>query len=100
MDANVVATAAADVAADGEEQFDFISRWFGPLSGIPEDPVTGSAHSTLAPFWSERLGKRSMVARQASQRGGTLRLTMDGNRVLISGPAAFYMEGQVMLPTG
>eukprot|EP00966_Prymnesium_polylepis_P206203 4778006-Prymnesium_polylepis.1 len=103
MVANVVATAPPD-SGDSGEQYDFISRWFGPLSGIPEDPVTGSAHTTLAPFWSARLGKRSLVARQISKRGGTLRLTMEaegdtgGGRVLISGPAAFYMEGVLTLP--
>ena len=79
-------------------EFDFVSRWFGPLSGIPEDHVTGSAHTTLAPFWSARLGKRSLVARQISQRGGTLRLTVEDDRVLISGPAALYMEGMLTLP--
>lgn len=93
MDANVVATAPADVTSEGSEQFDFVSRFFGPLSGIPEDPVTGSAHMTLAPFWADRLGKRSLVARQVSQRGGTLRLVVEDERVLISGPAALYMEG-------
>ena len=95
MEANVVATAPADAAADGEPQYDFISRWFGPLSGIPEDHVTGSAHTTLAPFWAERLGKSSMIARQISQRGGTLRLELVDGRVHISGPAAFYMEGRI-----
>ena len=95
MEANVVATAPADPAPPGTPQCDFISRWFGPLSGIPEDHVTGSAHTTLAPYWAERLGKRLMVARQISKRGGTLRIELKGDRVLISGPACFYMEGMV-----
>ena len=95
MEANVIATAPSDSVAAGEPACDFISRFFGPLSGIPEDHVTGSAHTTLAPFWSERLGKREMVARQISKRGGTLRLAIEGERVLISGPATFYMEGTV-----
>lgn len=111
MEANVVATAPADppppptgghgasatsaASSPPPPACDFISRWFGPLSGIPEDHVTGSAHTTLAPFWAAKLGKSSMVARQISKRGGTLRLEMTGDRVLISGPAAFYMEGSV-----
>ena len=62
----MVATAPAEAPAEGAgPPCDFISRWFGPLSGIPEDPVTGSAHTTLAPFWAQRLGKTSMLARQA-----------------------------------
>jgi predicted PhzF superfamily epimerase YddE/YHI9 len=101
MEANVVATSRATQLAS--EGVDFVSRWFGPLSGIPEDPVTGSAHSTLAPFWAARLGKSSMVARQVSKRGGELLLEMvttpEGHqRVKISGPATFYMEGTAFLP--
>jgi len=96
MEANVVATAPA--AADSA--FDVASRWFGPCSGINEDPVTGSAHCTLAPYWFERLGKTELLARQVSKRGGTLHLALaeDGERLLISGPAALYMEGVISLP--
>lgn len=93
MEANVVATAPA-----GSGAYDFASRWFGPLSGIPEDPVTGSAHSTLGPYWAQKLSKSSMVARQVSQRGGTLKLEMRGERLLISGPTALFMEGTLLLP--
>ena len=101
MEANVVATSRATHLAS--EGVDFVSRFFGPCSGIPEDLVTGSAHSTLAPFWSARLGKSSMVARQVSKRGGELLLEMittpDGQpRVNISGPATFYMEGTAYIP--
>eukprot|EP00928_Gymnodinium_smaydae_P057240 TRINITY_DN40508_c0_g1_i1.p1 TRINITY_DN40508_c0_g1~~TRINITY_DN40508_c0_g1_i1.p1 ORF type:complete len:312 (+),score=39.72 TRINITY_DN40508_c0_g1_i1:55-990(+) len=95
MEANVLATAPA-----GEEasRVDFVSRFFGPLSGIPEDPVTGSAHTTLAPFWASRLGKSAMNARQLSSRGGELHVELNGDRVLISGATAFYMEGHVKVP--
>ena len=95
MEANVVATAPAD--ADG---VDFVSRWFGPLSGIPEDPVTGSAHVTLAPFWADRLGKQAMEARQISTRGGALHVALDADsdRVLISGATAFYLQGECFVP--
>ena len=97
MEANVVATAPASRTTADASQCDFVSRWFGPLSGIPEDHVTGSAHTTLAPYWAERLGKSSLLARQISKRGGTLRLEVTGERVLISGPACFYMEGTVRI---
>jgi predicted PhzF superfamily epimerase YddE/YHI9 len=61
--------------------WDFVSRFFAPGSGIDEDPVTGSAHCCLTPFWSRRLGKTAMVARQVSPRGGTVHVTLDGDRV-------------------
>ncbi len=89
----VIVTAAAE-----ELQCDFVSRFFAPALGIPEDPVTGSAHCSLAPFWSERLGKRSLSARQASSRGGELRLQVLPERVLISGRAVTVMRGE-LLPT-
>lgn len=95
MEANVLATAPAASSTAG---YDFVSRFFGPLSGIPEDPVTGSAHSTLGPYWAPRLRLQSMVARQVSARGGTLHLQMAGERLLISGPTALYMEGVLLLP--
>ena len=94
MEANVVATAPSEI-----EGVDFCSRWFGPRSGIDEDPVTGSAHMTLAPFWSAKLGKTTMEARQLSSRGGELHVELKDDRVLISGATAFYMEGKIQVPT-
>ncbi|MES2776120.1 MAG: PhzF family phenazine biosynthesis protein [Bacteroidota bacterium] len=73
---------------------DFVSRFFAPSAGINEDPVTGSAHSQLIPFWHEKLGKTEMTARQLSQRGGDLYCTqLNDQRVLIGGECVFYMEG-------
>lgn len=72
---------------------DFVSRFFAPKAGIPEDPVTGSSHATLIPFWSERLKKQKMTARQLSKRGGTLYCESLGNRISISGYAKLYLEG-------
>ena len=96
MEANVLATAKGPGGAAG---YDFVSRFFGPLIGIPEDPVTGSAHTTLAPFWAERLGKNAMEAMQLSPRGGELHVELSGSdRVLISGHTAFYLEGKVRVP--
>jgi predicted PhzF superfamily epimerase YddE/YHI9 len=74
---------------------DFVSRFFAPLHDIPEDPVTGSAHSMLTPYWSERLGKTKMTARQVSARGGELTVEDRGERVTIGGKAALYMVGQI-----
>lgn len=77
---------------------DFVSRFFAPAVGIPEDPVTGSAHCTLAPYWAERLGKTDLRARQVSPRGGVLRCRLAGDRVLISGHAVLYLEGHIRIP--
>ncbi len=74
---------------------DFVSRFFAPRHGIPEDPVTGSAHCILAPYWAERLGKAKMNARQVSARGGELLVETRGERVLISGRVAPYLEGRI-----
>ena len=99
MTANVVATAPGS-AVEAEGGIDFVSRFFGPLSGIPEDPATGSAHMTLAPFWASRLGKRVMEAQQLSARGARLRVEVDdqAGRVFISGEARLYMEGKAHVP--
>ena len=77
--------------------YDFVSRFFGPAVGVPEDPVTGSAHTKLAPYWAGRLGKNQLRARQLSVRGGDLECTVSGNRVLIAGQAVLYLEGTIML---
>jgi PhzF family phenazine biosynthesis protein len=83
------------VTAPGDGDCDFVSRYFAPDAGIPEDPVTGSAHCTLTPYWSSRLGKSSLHARQVSARGGELWCSMAGGRVKIAGQAATYMRGQL-----
>jgi PhzF family phenazine biosynthesis protein len=77
---------------------DFVSRFFAPAQGIPEDPVTGSAHTTLIPYWSARLGKQHMFARQISPRGGELWCENRGARVTISGRAVKYLEGRITIP--
>jgi len=77
---------------------DFVSRFFMPGSSIPEDPVTGSAHSTLIPFWAERLGKDEMIAKQLSERGGTLYCKNEGDRVKIAGKAVLYLQGEILIP--
>ncbi|MGB1061879.1 MAG: PhzF family phenazine biosynthesis protein [Ketobacter sp.] len=82
------------VTAPGES-VDFVSRFFGPGSGIDEDPVTGSAHTTLTAYWSEKLRKTTFTARQLSARGGDLRCELRGDRVLISGQAVTYLKGQI-----
>jgi predicted PhzF superfamily epimerase YddE/YHI9 len=85
---------AVIVSAQGD-RVDFVSRFFAPRAGIPEDPVTGSAHCTLIPYWAGRLGKDVMVARQLSARGGELTCEMLGARVLIAGDAAEYLRGKI-----
>lgn len=84
------------VTAPGEKH-DFVSRYFVPSHGIAEDPVTGSTHTTLTPYWAERLGKTMLTAAQLSARGGELACTLDGDRVKIAGRAVLYMEGTIYL---
>jgi PhzF family phenazine biosynthesis protein len=84
----VMVTSAAD-----DPEFDFVSRFFGPGVGIDEDPVTGSAHCSLGPFWGERLGKTDMTAFQASARGGVVRVRVAGDRVLLGGQAVTVFKG-------
>jgi predicted PhzF superfamily epimerase YddE/YHI9 len=74
---------------------DFVSRFFAPGAGVPEDPVTGSAHCTLTPYWAKRLNKTKMRALQVSARGGELFCELRGNRVLITGRCVRYMEGTI-----
>jgi PhzF family phenazine biosynthesis protein len=78
---------------------DFVSRYFAPSLGVPEDPVTGSAHCTLIPYWSERLRKKSLKARQLSRRAGDLICEDRGDRVEIGGRAALYLQGTISVPT-
>lgn len=83
------------ITAPGKD-CDFVSRFFAPNCGIPEDPVTGSAHSTLIPFWAEKLGKHKMHAKQLSQRGGELWCELlPDDRVLIGGECVYYMKGEI-----
>lgn len=88
--------AAVIITAKGIEA-DFVSRFFAPNLGVPEDPVTGSAHSTLIPFWAERLGKTRMSARQLSERGGSLACEHCGSRVKIAGKAVLYLSGEIFV---
>jgi PhzF family phenazine biosynthesis protein len=84
------------ITADGKEEgVDFVSRFFAPLHGIPEDPVTGSSHCVLAPYWKGRLGKDSFHARQVSRRGGDLWLTLAGERLKIAGHAVCVLSGEI-----
>lgn len=76
---------------------DFVSRFFGPRVGVPEDPVTGSAHTTLTPIWSNKLGRTSLSAMQLSARGGFLECELNGDRVVISGQAVTYLQGEITL---
>jgi len=85
------------VTAPGEAHFDFISRYFAPAKGIPEDPVTGAAHCMLTPYWANRLGKTSLLAFQASPRGGEVICRLRGDRVDLEGSCVFYLEGEVEL---
>jgi PhzF family phenazine biosynthesis protein len=86
----VIATAA------GSGEFDFVSRFFAPGSGIDEDPVTGSAHCALAPFWGARLGKTEMTGYQASPRGGVVKVRLEGDRVVLMGQAVTVLRGELL----
>jgi PhzF family phenazine biosynthesis protein len=83
----------ATAQGDGKP-YDFVSRFFAPYFGVPEDPVTGSAHCALTPFWAKRLNKKTLRARQASPRGGDLLCTDDGARTILEGPCALYLTGE------
>jgi PhzF family phenazine biosynthesis protein len=77
---------------------DFVSRYFAPAKGVPEDPVTGTSHCTLAPFWGRRLGKTSLHARQLSQRGGEIDCSVREDRVHLTGACRFYLQGSITVP--
>ena len=85
------------MTAAGEGATDFVSRFFAPASGVAEDPVTGSSHTVLAPYWARRLGKTSFTAYQASARGGVLYLKLAGDRVKISGRAVTVIKGEIVV---
>jgi PhzF family phenazine biosynthesis protein len=86
----VIVTATSDNA-----KYDFLSRFFAPAVGVNEDPVTGSAHCALAPFWAERLGKQEMKAFQASPRGGVVDVRVSGERVILGGHAVTVLRGEL-----
>jgi predicted PhzF superfamily epimerase YddE/YHI9 len=101
LNPDIRAIAKADVrgiivTSPGEE-YDFVSRFFAPAAGVDEDPVTGSAHTMLAPYWSRRLGKKQLVGTQVSRRGGTVYCHHKGNRVEIAGEACTVMQGQMVI---
>ena len=77
--------------------YDFVSRCFFPITGVDEDPVTGSAHTTLTPYWSKQLGKNSLLAKQVSSRGGELKCVLEGDRVIIGGEAVTYLNGFITI---
>ncbi len=87
--ANAIAT------APGRDGVDFVSRYFAPNQGVDEDPVTGSSHSVLTPYWAARLGKEQLEARQISARGGELVCTLRGDRITLAGHAVLYLEGTI-----
>jgi predicted PhzF superfamily epimerase YddE/YHI9 len=88
---------AVIVTAPGDGRVDFVSRFFAPARGVDEDPVTGSAHCTLIPYWAARLGRTRLEARQLSRRGGALSCALNGDRVTIAGRAVPYLEGTILL---
>jgi len=83
-------------ARSSTAEYDFISRFFAPAAGVPEDPVTGSAHCALAPFWAERLGRNELTGYQASPRGGVVRVRLAGDRVLLGGRAVTVVRGELL----
>lgn len=85
------------VTAPGDGPYDFVSRYFAPAKGIPEDPATGGAHCTLAPYWAARLAKDAFRAFQASPRGGEISCRLAGDRVELQGSCVFYLEGEALV---
>lgn len=83
------------LATSPDGNADFVSRFFAPRAGVPEDPVTGSAHCVLTPYWAEKLGRKELTARQISRRGGTVRCRHKGDRVALGGSARLYLEGTI-----
>ena len=90
-------TARGLIVSSGGDNCDFVSRFFAPSAGVNEDPVTGSAHTTLTPYWSKILGKAKLQAKQLSKRGGLLTCELKGSRVLIGGNATLYLKGKIIL---
>ncbi len=88
---------AVIVTAPGTGDTDFVSRFFAPARGVDEDPVTGSSHCTLIPYWADRLGRDRLAARQLSRRGGALSCALEGDRVTIAGRAVLYLDGTITI---
>jgi PhzF family phenazine biosynthesis protein len=85
------------IVSSKSKKYDFVSRCFYPATGVNEDPVTGSAHTTLTPYWSQILGKSKLQAKQLSERGGLLNCELKGSRVHIGGNATLYLKGEIIL---
>lgn len=98
LEAGGLGVTAAGGADHGGVPVDFTSRYFAPAHGIDEDPVTGSVHATLAPYWAGVLGRDSLTAFQASQRGGRIGCRITGDRVYLTGQAVTYLRGTIRLP--
>ena len=84
-------------AESNTNEVDFLSRFFAPAAGVPEDPVTGSAHCCLGPYWAEKLGKTDLVGFQCSSRGGTVRVAVRGDRILLQGHAVTVLRGELLV---
>lgn len=97
IDKMIITAPANKRSLDSSKQVDFVSRFFAPGAGIDEDPVTGSAHSQLIPFWAEKLGRNNMHALQLSKRGGEIWCEQRDDRVIMKGKAVFYMQGEIYL---
>lgn len=97
IDKMIITAPANKRTLGASDQVDFVSRFFAPGVGVDEDPVTGSAHSQLIPFWAEKLGKDKLHALQLSKRGGELWCEQKGERVIIKGKATFYMKGEITI---
>lgn len=93
---NIRGVTATAPAADPGSGYDFVSRFFSPADGIPEDPVTGSAHTALSPYWTARLGRPDLTGFQASARGGFVHTRLDGDRVSLSGHARTVLDGRLL----
>lgn len=85
------------IVSAASEKFDFVSRFFGPQCGVDEDPVTGSAHTTLVPFWAQKLNKKKLTAKQISKRGGFLICELNNDRIFISGKCKTYLKGEIFI---
>ncbi len=92
----IAARGVIATARSADPGYDFVSRFFAPAAGIAEDPVTGSAHCCLAPFWGRRLGKSELLARQVSARGGVVKVRLEGDRVRIGGQAVTVLTGELL----
>jgi PhzF family phenazine biosynthesis protein len=97
IDKMIITAPANKRTLGATDPVDFVSRFFAPGAGVDEDPVTGSAHSQLIPFWAEKLGKEKLHALQLSKRGGELWCEQKGERVIMKGKAAFYMKGEITI---